>query len=56
MFSEGNSELAPLAAPIWGWRAELQIENTNHIELTAYFITSDGQEAMAIQTKLARLN
>ena len=66
MFSEGNSELAPLVAlgsfpdgtgsPDWRWRTELQIEDTGHIELTAYIITLDGQEAMAVQTKLARSN
>jgi hypothetical protein len=66
MFSKGNSGIAPLAAlgsfpdgtggPDWGWRTELQIADPDHIEVTAYIITPDGQEAMAVQTRLARVN
>ena len=65
MFSEGNSEIDNLAAlgsfpdgtggPDWGWRTEFQIKDTDHVVLTAYIITPDGQEAMAVQTELARV-
>ncbi|MDA0769805.1 MAG: DUF1579 domain-containing protein [Chloroflexi bacterium] len=65
MFSEGSSEMNSMAAlgsfpdgsdgPDWGWRTELQIKDTDHIDIAAYIITPDGQEAMAVLTELARI-
>ena len=64
MFSEGEAtrggfsvlgsyDAAPDAPP-WGWRTVYEVIDADHLTITAYNITPDGQEAKAVETTYAR--
>ena len=40
--------------PRWGWRTEYALVDDNHLRVTAYNITADGLEYLAVETLYAR--
>lgn len=55
-FSVLGSYPDPAGGPDWGWRTEVQLLDTDHLAITAYNISPEGDEAKATESQLVRVN
>jgi len=45
----------PNEGPDWGWRTEVELVDKDHLTITAYNITPEGEEAKATEAQLTRI-
>jgi hypothetical protein len=45
----------PTGGPDWGWRTEIELFDKDHLVITAFNITPEGEEAKATEAKLTRV-
>jgi len=53
-FSVLGSYPDPTGGPDWGWRTEVEWVDRDHLVISAYNISPEGDEAKATETKLTR--
>jgi len=54
-FSVLGSYPDPTGGPDWGWRTEVQLLDTDHLLITAYNISPEGESAKATESQLIRV-
>ena len=54
-FSVLGSYPDPTEGPDWGWRTEVELVDRDHLIITAYNISPEGEEAKATEAKLTRV-
>jgi hypothetical protein len=54
-FSVLGSYPDPTGGPDWDWRTEVVLIDPDHLTLTAYNITPEGEEFKAVETRLTRM-
>lgn len=45
----------PTGGPDWGWRTEVRLLDADHLVVTAYNLSPEGEVALAIESQLTRL-
>jgi hypothetical protein len=45
----------PTGGPDWGWRTHVELVDKDHLTITAYNITPEGEEAKATEAILTRV-
>jgi hypothetical protein len=55
-FSVLGSYPDPTGGPDWGWRTEVHLIGRDHLVITAYNITPEGEEMKATEADLRRVN
>lgn len=46
---------SPTGGPDWGWRTEVELLDADHLAITAYNISPEGDEAKAAESRLTRV-
>ena len=55
LFSALGSYPDPTGGPDWGWRTVIEQPDPDHLTITMYNITPDGQEDLGVETQYTRV-